>query len=460
MLKLTYRYKHNYNVEQVFIVRNYEIVLGRKKVTSSSLQAKVLSDPPPSAAGNSELNPQASSTELIPTGRSLLDLAPDKAVSQRHARLFYDLSTWWVEDLGSKNKTWLNGHFIEPHQPAMLTPGDKLIIGETAILIDFTPVVAEDEATHELSLVTSLSIRDSQEQEQDLSYPKTLLLNQFVDLLQHSQGQQSLLDLVLIYLGIIFPQAALRSILLVEGKELVPRVFYPTDRARVSFRLARQVLLTRQIMHWQYQTGDLTAANSRMDSLVQPGSALYSPIVCNGEGLGVIHLATSSPATNFSLEDVALVRALTSIIAGELKNRSSATLVKLPQVFLSYAREDRPQIDRLAADLRKHRIKVWYDSLLEGGQNWQQHIELALLSCDVLLTVISPHSTTSPYVQAEVKNALEQGKLVIPLVYEKSELPLALQHHQYLHIGDEKRYQNSLEELVKIIKQRFLEAVS
>ena len=42
-------------------------------------------------------------------------------------------STWYVEDLGSTNGTWLNGRRI--HAPQLPKKGDKVRIGHTAILI-------------------------------------------------------------------------------------------------------------------------------------------------------------------------------------------------------------------------------------------------------------------------------------------------------------------------------------
>jgi sigma-B regulation protein RsbU (phosphoserine phosphatase) len=51
----------------------------------------------------------------------------DSSVSRQHARLFSREDAWWVEDLGSKNGTKVNGNLIEG--PKRLKPGDGVQVG-------------------------------------------------------------------------------------------------------------------------------------------------------------------------------------------------------------------------------------------------------------------------------------------------------------------------------------------
>lgn len=53
----------------------------------------------------------------------------DTYVSTTHARLFPRNGSWYVEDLGSTNGTYLNGARLE--HPRRLTQGDVVRIGET-----------------------------------------------------------------------------------------------------------------------------------------------------------------------------------------------------------------------------------------------------------------------------------------------------------------------------------------
>jgi hypothetical protein len=53
----------------------------------------------------------------------------DTYASQQHARLFAKSNSWFVEDLGSTNGTFVNDQKLAA--PAMLQPGDKVRVGQT-----------------------------------------------------------------------------------------------------------------------------------------------------------------------------------------------------------------------------------------------------------------------------------------------------------------------------------------
>ncbi len=54
----------------------------------------------------------------------------DPYVSGRHARLRWDGVTWWVEDLGSRNGTYLNQTPCRPRSPQPVSPGTHIQIGD------------------------------------------------------------------------------------------------------------------------------------------------------------------------------------------------------------------------------------------------------------------------------------------------------------------------------------------
>jgi FHA domain len=55
----------------------------------------------------------------------------DTFVSQEHARIFAKDGSWYVEDLGSTNGTFVNEQRLSA--PAMLTTGDRIRIGTTVL---------------------------------------------------------------------------------------------------------------------------------------------------------------------------------------------------------------------------------------------------------------------------------------------------------------------------------------
>ena len=59
----------------------------------------------------------------------------DPYISRRHARLRWDGATWWVEDLGSRNGTLVNGVPCQPHSPQQAPAGARINFGDAAFEI-------------------------------------------------------------------------------------------------------------------------------------------------------------------------------------------------------------------------------------------------------------------------------------------------------------------------------------
>ena len=54
----------------------------------------------------------------------------DPYVSGRHARLAWDGSVWWIEDLGSANGTRIDGDLCPPQIPCQVSSGARLELGD------------------------------------------------------------------------------------------------------------------------------------------------------------------------------------------------------------------------------------------------------------------------------------------------------------------------------------------
>jgi len=99
-----------------------------------------------------------------------------------------------------------------------------------------------------------------------------------------------------------------------------------------------------------------------------------------------------------------------------------------PAAFISYSREDSEFALRLAQDLKAAGAAVWIDQLdIAAGQLWDNAIEEALIASPRMLLILSPGSARSNNVRNEISFALEQGKTVIPVLYQDCTVPLQLQ---------------------------------
>lgn len=65
----------------------------------------------------------------------------DETASAHHARLSFHEGQWWLEDLGSRNGTAVNGMALEG--PLVLTYGDQIAFGRVEFRME-APVIEED----------------------------------------------------------------------------------------------------------------------------------------------------------------------------------------------------------------------------------------------------------------------------------------------------------------------------
>jgi hypothetical protein len=101
--------------------------------------------------------------------------------------------------------------------------------------------------------------------------------------------------------------------------------------------------------------------------------------------------------------------------------------------FFSYAREDSETALKLAKDLRSVGASLWVDQLdILGGRRWDRAVEEALQACHGMLAVLSPESVGSTNVMDEVSYALEEGKLVVPILLRSCTIPFRLRRVQYI----------------------------
>lgn len=128
-----------------------------------------------------------------------------------------------------------------------------------------------------------------------------------------------------------------------------------------------------------------------------------------------------------------------------------------PQIFLSYAYEDREKIIGISRELAKEGYQTWLDvENLLPGQDWEVEIRKALKESDFVFIFLTKNSTTKEgYLQKEIKSALhladekpEGTVYLIPIKLEDVKVPESLKHIQWL----EYYKSNGLEKLLEALK--------
>jgi len=131
-------------------------------------------------------------------------------------------------------------------------------------------------------------------------------------------------------------------------------------------------------------------------------------------------------------------------------------MTKTPQVFLSYAREDRARAKQIYDSLIAEGFKPWMDIRdLNPGEMWQRSIDKALRRSDFVLVLLSNNSINKRgYVQVELKEALSVFSetpsgdlLLIPVRLEECQLPLDLAHFQSVDLFEKQGWLRLLQAL-------------
>ena len=73
----------------------------------------------------------------------------------------------------------------------------------------------------------------------------------------------------------------------------------------------------------------------------------------------------------------------------------------MTDVFISYAKPDRPVAEGLAADLIALQFNVWWDANLYASQDYHDAIMEALKASKAVVVIWSPNAVKSPWVRDE-----------------------------------------------------------
>ncbi len=106
----------------------------------------------------------------------------------------------------------------------------------------------------------------------------------------------------------------------------------------------------------------------------------------------------------------------------------------MAHIFISYARGDRPTIEKLAAVLENAGHSVWWDRHIRGGASFAKDIESQLQKADAVVVVWSSAANESDWVKDEAVFGRDKGVL-LPIRLDAAEAPLGFRQYQTLDFG-------------------------
>jgi TolB-like protein len=95
----------------------------------------------------------------------------------------------------------------------------------------------------------------------------------------------------------------------------------------------------------------------------------------------------------------------------------------MPDIFLSYTREDQTTAQRFAEAFEAQGFSVWWDATLRPGEAFDEVTEAALREAKAVVVLWSPRSVTSRWVRAEAAIA-DRNKTLMPVTIELCDRPV------------------------------------
>jgi len=148
--------------------------------------------------------------------------------------------------------------------------------------------------------------------------------------------------------------------------------------------------------------------------------------------------------------------ALGVLINVTLKTRSEGEQLHYHGIFLSHTREDKKFVDRLKVALYERGVEdVWVDEAeIMVGDSLQKKIEDAITKTRYFGVVLSPRSVQSRWVRKELELAMQReletdSVIVLPLLFEKCEIPPFLKPKVYADFTSPGGFAKSLDNLIR-----------
>ena len=128
----------------------------------------------------------------------------------------------------------------------------------------------------------------------------------------------------------------------------------------------------------------------------------------------------------------------------------------MTDVFISYAREDRPFVQRLHDALAGEGRQSWVDwEGIPASAKWMAEVRAAIDEADCFCFVVSPDSVESPVCREEAAHAAASNKRILPLLHREVAdglVPETVAAHNWITFADGVGFDEAFATLVKALE--------
>lgn len=257
-----------------------------------------------------------------PDGKSIpdLDLSPDLTVSRRHASLTVDSDSVWIEDMGSRYGTVVNGVTI--HNRRRIDSMDHIRLGETMLTIELLQTeidrVTNNDPASQYTIEKELNATDSMSIPMDTSSQDTKKRMEQLFALPTQLGNlerlDSLLKIIVQRLIQLVPGTTRGYVLIQDRKtnDLLLKAHIADTGATVSTPLARRAIASRQAFIWK-RSDTLDPQATYFQSNIHTG--MYAPMFWKQNVIGVLAVDHSGDGVAYNERDLRWMLAIANFAA-------------------------------------------------------------------------------------------------------------------------------------------------
>ena len=249
-----------------------------------------------------------------------VDLRFDRSVSHRHARIWVSDETCWIEDLGSRNGTLINGMRMEPRSAQVIHATDEVSIGETKIRFDIGTASSHQGTSSNITLTLD-AVKPAYPLEGNNYFDTDRRLATLYDLPLQFGGEiqfETLLTKIVQKLLEVIPGSARAALILKESASgaLLLKAHMPAGKPCVSMTLAQRALKEQVAFVWQ-RSGE-SVATQALDAV---DCAMYAPLLWKGQALGAACVDNYAKTSVFNNDDLRLFVAIAQYSAMAVANQ-------------------------------------------------------------------------------------------------------------------------------------------
>jgi hypothetical protein len=254
----------------------------------------------------------------------------DKFVSRRHLKVFKKENNYLIEDLKSKNGTFINGDQIRPNVRIEVQEGVPIVIGMSVVCLgracseDLIPSLESMDLSEELS-----RSKEAISKERSTTYQKNMeLIKKVSEVLMQSSDIDEILEKMLDYITALLERVDRGVIILFDPetkKILKPVSWINKDTEALPIEAYSRSIVDRVLREGKPVIMSDTFSEEEADrsvsmELMRVRSVMCVPLISRSQIRGAIYVDSVNKPRGFRSDDLSLLTALSSSAAIAIDN--------------------------------------------------------------------------------------------------------------------------------------------